>query len=146
MEHISNSPQETLALGRTLGGQLRGSEIILMNGDLGAGKTLLTKGIASALGIDENNPVVSPSFTLVNIHPARLELVHVDLYRLCSDEIYDLGLDDYMDEQHVLVIEWADVGRDFFKGPIIEIGISYTGAESRRITIKTELDYISLPN
>ncbi len=136
----TSSPEETLDLGRRLGASLKGGEIILLNGELGAGKTLLTRG----LGLDAATPVVSPSFTLVNVYPARLELVHVDLYRLKEDEVEELGLDDFMDAGHVLVIEWANVAAAYFKGSLIEIDLAYSGAESRSLKLKTDLDYLEL--
>lgn len=138
------SPEETLELGRKLGASLRGGEIICLNGELGAGKTLLTRGLGLGLGLDEATPVVSPSFTLVNIYPARLELVHVDLYRLKEDEVDELGLDDFMDPDHILVIEWANVAGAYFKGSLIEISLSYQGAAARQIEIKSDLEYLSI--
>ena len=140
----TNSPDATLELGRRLGASLKGGEIILLNGELGAGKTLLTRGLGRGLGLEASTPVVSPSFTLVNIYPARLELVHVDLYRLKDGEIEELGLDDFMDAKHILVIEWANVAAEFFKGALIEINIAYQGAEARQIAIKTDLDYLDI--
>ena len=121
---------------------MKGGEIILFSGDLGAGKTLMTKGIAKGLGLDDSTPVVSPTFTLVNVYKARLELVHIDLYRLDHDEIFELGLDDYLDREHVIVVEWSDVARDFFNGPIIEIKINYLGENTRMIEFISDLPYI----
>lgn len=132
-EHISNSPEETREFGRNIGKDLHGGEIILLHGDLGAGKTLLTKGIAEGLGIKGSLSVVSPSFTLVNVYKARLDIVHVDLYRLSSDEIHELGLEDYMDKEHVMVVEWAEKAGDFFTGKTLDITIEYISESSRRI-------------
>lgn len=131
---ISNSPQNTLEIGSKIGKSLSGGEIILLSGDLGAGKTLLTKGIAQGLGIERSTIVVSPSFTLVNIYKARLDIIHVDLYRLDSDEVYELGLEDFMDKDHIMVVEWAERAKGFFHGNILEIFIEYLGEESRRIS------------
>src|SRR5512141_3244292 len=80
-EFVSHNEQETFALGRHIGEQLSGGEILLLSGPLGAGKTILVKGIASALGLDAED-VTSPSFTLVSPHQGRLLLYHIDLYRL----------------------------------------------------------------
>jgi tRNA threonylcarbamoyladenosine biosynthesis protein TsaE len=137
-EYISNSQQDTKDLGRNLGKLLKGGEIILLHGDLGAGKTLFTKGIAEGLGVEDSTAVVSPSFTLVNIYKARLDIVHVDLYRLDSDEIYELGLEDYMDQEHVIVVEWAEKVHDFFSGRIIDITIGYMGEATRKITLNCQ--------
>ena len=129
----SKSPEETLLFGESIGKRLKGGEIILLSGDLGAGKTLLTRGIAKGLKA-EGSPVVSPSFTLVNIYKARLDIVHVDLYRLDSDSVTGLGLEDYMDSDHVIIVEWADIALDYFKDNIERIKIEYKG-ENERIII-----------
>jgi len=135
-EYLSHSPEDTRNLGRNIGKLLKGGEIVLLHGDLGAGKTLLTKGIAEGLGVEDPSTVVSPSFTLVNVYKARLDIVHVDLYRLDSDEIYDLGLEDYMDQEHVIVVEWAEKVHDFFSGQVVDVTIEYMGESStRKITL-----------
>lgn len=135
--YISNSPHETLKLGIQIGRSLCGGEIILLSGDLGAGKTLLTKGIAEGIGTEGSTTVVSPSFTLVNIYKARLDIVHVDLYRLDSDEVYELGLEDFMDKDHIMVVEWAERAREFFQGTILEVFIEYLGEQTRKISLDT---------
>ena len=133
IEIISCNTKETFELGRKIGSLLKGGEIILLSGDLGAGKTLIVKGIGSGLGINENTTVVSPTFTLVNFYEARIGLVHVDLYRLDFDGIRHLGLEDYMDNKHVIVVEWADISGGFFKGDILRIRIEYLTVNSRKI-------------
>jgi tRNA threonylcarbamoyladenosine biosynthesis protein TsaE len=140
-ERITNSPEQTFELGRTLGRQLSGGEILLLHGDLGAGKTLLTKGIAAGLGIEDPSVVVSPSFTLVNVYKAGLDIVHGDLYRLDSDAVYELGLEDYMDREHVLVIEWAEKAGDFFSGDILDIIIEHVGESERKFTLRSTRVY-----
>jgi tRNA threonylcarbamoyladenosine biosynthesis protein TsaE len=135
IECITNSPEETKNLGRRIGESLTGGEIILLHGDLGAGKTLLTKGIALGLGAPEKTAVVSPTFTLVNVYEARLDIVHVDLYRLDFDEIFELGLEDYMDQKHVMVVEWAEKASDFFSGTLLDVTIRSIGESSRRIVL-----------
>jgi tRNA threonylcarbamoyladenosine biosynthesis protein TsaE len=137
IEYISKSPLETLDLGVEIGKSLEGGEIILLSGDLGAGKTLLTKGIAQGVGTDSSTTVVSPSFTLVNIYKARLDIVHVDLYRLDSDEVFELGLEDFMNEDHIMVVEWAERARGFFQGKLIEVSIEYLSEHSRKISLQT---------
>src|SRR5213594_2945510 len=109
-EWISTSESETFHLGVRIGDQLAGGEIILLNGPLGAGKTMLVKGIAQALGIDEEE-VTSPSFTLVNPHQGRLLLYHIDLYRLDegAPAAHAVDLDEILrDERAVVIIEWAE--------------------------------------
>jgi tRNA threonylcarbamoyladenosine biosynthesis protein TsaE len=137
-EYICHSPQDTKNLGTSLGKLLKGGEIILLHGDLGAGKTLLTKGIAEGLGVEDPSAVVSPSFTLVNIYKAKLDIAHVDLYRLDSDEIYELGLEDYMDQEHVIVVEWAEKVHDFFSGNIVDVSIEYMGESTRKVTLNCQ--------
>lgn len=107
--------QETFDLGVQIGGQLAGGEILLLNGSLGAGKTMLIKGIASALGVDEDD-VSSPSFTLVNPYQGRLLLYHIDLYRLDagSSSAHAVDLDELLsDEAAVIAIEWAERMQDY---------------------------------
>lgn len=107
-EFITHSPEETLALGKRIGEQLKGREIFLLRGDLGAGKTVFAKGLASGLGIKPND-VTSPSFTLVNSHEGRLRLYHIDLYRLDFGSQDNLGLPEiFEDRDAVIVIEWAE--------------------------------------
>src|SRR4026208_2180421 len=106
----SGSANETFALGERLGSQLGGGEILLLDGPLGAGKTVFVKGIAAALGIDREE-VTSPSFTLVNPYDGRLRLYHLDLYRLDegASAAHAVDLDDLLaDEKSVIVIEWAE--------------------------------------
>ncbi|MDO8490551.1 MAG: tRNA (adenosine(37)-N6)-threonylcarbamoyltransferase complex ATPase subunit type 1 TsaE [Dehalococcoidia bacterium] len=109
MNCISPSPEQTQRLGRALGESANVGDVILLVGDLGAGKTTLTQGIAWGLGVAEY--AVSPSFVLVRQYQGRLPLYHVDLYRLENvAEIGDLGLDEYFYGKGVSVVEWADRG------------------------------------
>ncbi len=141
-EYTTNSPEETLDLGTRIGVSLKGGEIFLLSGDLGAGKTLLTKGIVEGVTPGSSSSVVSPSFTLVNIYNARLDIIHVDLYRLDSEEIYNLGLEDFMDKDHVMVVEWAERARGYFMGDIVEILIHHLGEHLRKITITSDIPWI----
>ena len=98
---------ETHALGQRLGAVLRAGDVVVLDGELGTGKTVLAKGIAVALGIDE--PVVSPTFTVVREYDAPTPLVHVDVYRLDRlQELHDLGFDDLVGGDAVTVVEWGD--------------------------------------
>ncbi len=106
-ELISHSPEQTQELGTRLGGLAMPGDVYLLTGNLGAGKTCLTQGIAWGLGIKEY--AASPSFIIVRELYGRLPLYHVDLYRLDHiEEIADLGLDDYFNANGVCVVEWAD--------------------------------------
>ena len=137
-ELVSNSERETFDIGVRIGSQLSGGEIILLNGLLGAGKTMLVKGIAHALGIDEEE-VTSPSFTLVNPHRGRLLLYHIDLYRLDegASAAHAVDLDEIMtDENAVVIIEWAErLGRYPLPTSCWQISISGDGDTPRRISI-----------
>ena len=98
---------ETLALGQRLGTLLRAGDVVVLDGELGTGKTVLAKGIAVALGVTD--PVVSPTFTVVREYDAPTPLVHVDVYRLDHvQELHDLGFDDLVGEEAVTVVEWGD--------------------------------------
>src|SRR2546421_2096599 len=137
-EVISHDESETFDVGERLGRQLGGGEIILLDGPLGAGKTMLVKGIAAALGIDQED-VTSPSFTLVNPHPGRLLLYHIDLYRLDegATSAHAVDLDELLaDERAVIVIEWAErMGRYPLPSPVWRVRIEGDGEEPRRINI-----------
>src|SRR4030095_5792981 len=109
-ETISNAPLDTFNFGFQIGERLQGGEILLLSGPLGAGKTLLVKGICAALGIDEED-VTSPSFTLVNPYDGRLRLYHIDLYRLDegATAAHAVDLDELLaEEDSVIAIEWAE--------------------------------------
>jgi len=139
-EAISHNEVETFDLGERLGRELTGGEIILLDGPLGAGKTMLVKGIASALGIDQEE-VTSPSFTLVNPHNGRLLLYHIDLYRLDegATAAHAVDLDDILtDEKAVVIIEWAErLGHYPLPEDVWRVSISGDGDEARHISIKT---------
>ena len=109
-EWISRDAGETFDLGRQIGAQLRGGEILMLDGPLGAGKTILVKGLAAGLNVDPDE-VTSPSFTLVNPYNGRLSLFHIDLYRLDAgaSAAHAVDLEELLtDERAVIVIEWAE--------------------------------------
>jgi len=137
-EWISNSERETFDLGVRIGTQLSGGEILLLSGPLGAGKTMLVKGIAHALGIGEED-VTSPSFTLVNPHQGRLLLYHIDLYRLDEGAAaaHAVDLDEILtDENAIVIIEWAErLGRYPLPYNVWRILIAGDGDEARKISI-----------
>src|SRR4028118_2063214 len=137
----SHKLADTFLLGKWIGEHLRGGEIILLDGALGAGKTIFVKGLGSALGLDFND-VTSPSFTLVNRHDARLTLYHLDLYRLTDgvSAAYAVDLDELLsDERAVIVIEWAERLRNYpLPSPVYRVTIRGDGEEVRRISIVRE--------
>lgn len=137
-EWVSFSERETFELGARIGEQLSGGEILLLNGPLGAGKTMLVKGVAHSLGIGEED-VTSPSFTLVNPHQGQLLLYHIDLYRLedGASAAHAVDLDELLaDENAVIVIEWAErMGGYPLPTGVLQISISGDGDRPRRISI-----------
>ena len=137
-EFVSANETATFELGISLGRRLAGGEIILLSGALGAGKTVLVKGIAHALAIDEEE-VTSPSFTLVNPHQGRLMLYHIDLYRLDegASAAHAVDLDEILtDEKAVVIIEWAErLGRYPLPDNVYRIIIKGDGDEPRQISI-----------
>ncbi|MBU1475600.1 MAG: tRNA (adenosine(37)-N6)-threonylcarbamoyltransferase complex ATPase subunit type 1 TsaE, partial [Acidobacteria bacterium] len=130
----SRSEAETMDIAADLAGHLRGDEVILLSGELGAGKTVFTKGICRGLGLEDIHSVGSPSYTLVNIYSARVTVYHMDLYRLGGEAaITDLGWEDFLGEG-IIVIEWADkITVDF---PCIRVRIEAGEDENRTITIR----------
>ena len=109
MKKKSHSPEETLHLGKSIGSSLISGDIILLFGDLGAGKTRLTQGICNGLGLEKDTYIRSPTFTLINEYQGRLPIYHIDLYRIDShEEIYSLGLEEILFNQGITIIEWAE--------------------------------------
>ena len=136
---LSNSPEETFNLGHTVGSRLQGGEILLLSGALGAGKTIFVKGMCAGIGIDEED-VTSPSFTLVNPYRGRLQLYHLDLYRLDegASAAHAVDLDDLLaDETSVIVIEWAErMGAYRLPDGVWRVEIVGDGEDPRAITIE----------
>ncbi|HEX8748854.1 MAG TPA: tRNA (adenosine(37)-N6)-threonylcarbamoyltransferase complex ATPase subunit type 1 TsaE [Pyrinomonadaceae bacterium] len=137
-EWITRSPEETQDAGERFGRTLRGGEVLLLSGQLGAGKTLFVKGMAQSLGVPEDE-VTSPSFTLVNHYEGRLKLYHIDLYRLNegAQAAYAVDLDELLaDESAVIVIEWAERMGDYpLPEPVWRIRITGDGDEPRTLSI-----------
>ena len=135
MEFISHSPEETEKIGAALGRVVPAGSIIAYRGDLGAGKTAFTRGLAKGLGCSEM--VTSPTYTIVNEYlGGRLPLFHFDMYRLCSsDDLFDIGWDDYLDRYGVCAVEWSENVDDAMEDAIY-ITIEKLGENSRRITIE----------
>ena len=139
MEFITNSPQETENLGAALGKILKPGTILAYRGDLGAGKTAFTRGLARGLGYKE--PVTSPTYTIVNEYlGGRLPLFHFDMYRLASsDDLWDIGWEDYLERGGVCAVEWSENVRDAMEDAVI-VCIQKLGEEKRKITITGGVD------
>ena len=135
MTYTTNSPVETEALGAALSKILPAGTILAYRGDLGAGKTAFTRGLARGLGYAE--PVTSPTYTIVNEYlGGRLPLFHFDMYRLgSSDDLWDIGWEDYLDRDGICAVEWSENVDDAMENAVW-VTIEKTGDESRRITIE----------
>ena len=133
---VSQNPEETRSLARQIGESLKGGEIVLLYGDLGVGKTVFVQGLAEGLGVPEDYYVVSPSFSLINEYPGRLRLVHVDLYRLEPAQVEDLGLEDYLEKDSVVSIEWAErLPSNLIPEEAILVRMQYLKEDQRRLEI-----------
>ena len=135
MEFITNCPEETEALGEKLAKILTPGTILAYRGDLGAGKTAFTRGLAR--GLDCREQVTSPTYTIVNEYlGGKLPLFHFDMYRLrCADDLFDIGWDDYLERGGVCAVEWSENVWEAMENPIT-VTIEKIGDNSRRITIE----------
>lgn len=143
----THSPSDTQALGKKIGRHLKAGDIIFLFGDLGAGKTTLTQGIAQGLGVTPEEYVRSPSFTLVNEYRGKTPVFHIDLYRIDSfPELENLGLEEVFSSEGISIVEWAEKlfsREDPATPPLlaidrwIEIHISIEEGESRKFDLKT---------
>lgn len=133
---VTHSAEETIRSGGEIGRRLTPPVLILLSGDLGAGKTTLTKGLASGLGAAEEDEVTSPTFTLVHKYERGSCVYHVDLYRITGPEDFDtLGLEEIFNEQAVVVIEWAEKLDLRTEWPVLRIRLEHVSEEERRISI-----------
>ena len=131
---VTNSPAETEAEGERLGGILRQGDLLILKGDLGAGKMTFVRGVARGAGSSAH--VASPTFQLVRVYPGRLQLAHVDLYRVeAGGQLADLGLDELLD-QGAVVVEWGD-RLQAAEGTLLSI--EHLGGDRRRLRVEREL-------
>ena len=135
---VTGSEEETTAAGERLAGQINGGDVVLLYGDLGAGKTAFVRGLARGLGASPDD-VSSPTFTLVQEYHGRVTLHHVDLYRLKEIEVGDLGLDELTSEPAVVAVEWAERWEDAPPRAWV-VRISNEGEDNRRISIEGPSD------
>lgn len=134
MKFVSHSVNDTYAFAKKVADKLKGGEVIILRGDLGAGKTTFTKGLAKALGVEET--VTSPTFTYVKEYYGRLPLYHFDMYRVAdADEVYELGLEEYFYKGGVVVVEWNKF--DDVKDPLV-IDVKAVGEGVREFNVNDE--------
>jgi len=143
---LSEHPEKTKKIGKELAGLLMPGDNIILNGPLGSGKTLFTKGVASGLGIIRPEYVNSPSFVIVKEYKGRINLYHFDLYRLDDiEDIQYMGMDEYINGNGVVVIEWAERMKGLLPEDYLDITIGIIGDEKRSFYFKPfgkRYDYI----
>jgi tRNA threonylcarbamoyladenosine biosynthesis protein TsaE len=144
LDIISNSPEDTIELGRRIGSQLKGGEVIGICGLLGSGKTHLIKGIAAGAGAQDSRQVNSPTFVIVNEYAGRLDIYHLDAYRLDSIAEFEmLGFDEYCRPQSVVLIEWADKIESALQAiDYIRIELQHAGQTQRKIHVENAPGYV----
>ena len=142
----SKSPEETIELGRRIGSRLKGGEVFAICGPLGSGKTHLIKGIAAGAGAEDLRSVTSPTFVIVNEYKGRLDIYHIDAYRLKSlAEFEMLGFDDLCYPQSVVLIEWADKIEAAIRNiDCIRIELAHAGARRRAVRLQNLPAHITL--
>jgi tRNA threonylcarbamoyladenosine biosynthesis protein TsaE len=138
-EVITHSAEETIALGRSLAPILTPPKLVLLRGNLGAGKTTLVKGIARAFDAAQEDDVTSPTFTLIHEYRGpHVHVYHIDLYRIDTPrQLETLGLDDLIAENSILLLEWGEKFQRFINERDVEIQIEHQGEDERRVRILT---------
>jgi len=146
LEITSKSPEQTIELGRKIGLQLRGGEIVAVCGLLGSGKTHLIKGIVEGAGAEDSKDVTSPTFVIVKEYVGRLDIYHIDAYRLDSiGEFEMLGFDDFCYPQSVALIEWADKIESALKSiDYVRVELFHAGETTRKIRIENTPEYMTI--
>lgn len=138
-EIITHSSEETIARGREIGASLKPRVLVLLSGDLGAGKTTLTKGIVSGIGAASEDEVTSPTFTLVHRYDRKARVYHVDLYRVSGlHDLETLGLEDVFAEDAVVIVEWPNQLTLRVDWPVVRIQLEHVAENIRRISVVDE--------
>jgi tRNA threonylcarbamoyladenosine biosynthesis protein TsaE len=133
---VSSNPEETFFIGKIIGEHLTKGDVLALMGELGTGKTCFTHGVARGMGVPERFRITSPSFTLINEYEGRMNLYHFDLYRLQgSQDMGDLGYEEYLFGEGVSVIEWADKIKDVISQEALRISFKYLDENRREIVI-----------
>ncbi|MGQ9784401.1 MAG: tRNA (adenosine(37)-N6)-threonylcarbamoyltransferase complex ATPase subunit type 1 TsaE [Armatimonadota bacterium] len=133
--YTSRSAEDTILLGERLGRLLNAGSIVALYGNLGAGKTILVKGIARGLGI--NATIHSPTFTLIHEHPGPIPLYHIDLYRVEEKDLDFVGIDEYLEMEGIVVIEWAEKIKSLLPSDRLDVELRTTNENSRVITLSS---------
>jgi tRNA threonylcarbamoyladenosine biosynthesis protein TsaE len=142
----TTSPVHTIDLGKAIGARLRGGEVFAIQGPLGSGKTHLIKGIALGVGAEHMDQVNSPTFVLVNEYQGRLDMYHIDAYRLDDPRDFELlGFDDFLYDHAVVLVEWADKVRQVL-APLnpIRIELAHVSDDVRSVTMINTPDYLEI--
>lgn len=135
-EFLTHSSEETIALGRELASQLRPPVLLCLEGELGSGKTTLSKGIISGLGVAREEDVTSPTFTLVHVFKNGVKVFHVDLYRIADrHHLETLGLEDIFSEPAIVLVEWPDRLALRTDWPVVQVHLEHGEGDSRRIRV-----------
>ncbi len=133
----THSSEETIARGREIGAGLKPPVLVLLSGDLGAGKTTLTKGIAAGAGAAREDDVTSPTFTLVHKYEGRTRVYHVDLYRVGDfHDLETLGLEDIFSEKAIVIVEWPDRLKLRTDWPVVRIELEHVSEDVRKIVME----------
>lgn len=134
MRFVTRSEEETLKIGAMIGERLKAGDVISLNGELGAGKTHITKGIAKGLGVDDY--ITSPTFIIVNQYEGRIPLYHFDVYRINDiDEMYEIGFDEYLYGNGACIVEWGKIVEELLPEHAIKIDINKIDDTTREIII-----------
>ena len=134
----TNSPEETMRLGRKIGKLLKQGDVIALIGNLGAGKTVIAGGLCCGLGVKEDY-ITSPTYTIINQYDGKIPVYHIDLYRLKNlDELYNLGWDEYIYGHGVCIIEWADRAAEMLSEEYLMVNIEVTGLDKRKISLQAK--------
>lgn len=137
VDQVTHSPEETVTLGRELAPRFQPPCLVLLEGELGSGKTTLVKGIVSGLGAAREEEVTSPSFTLVHEYGAARKVYHADLYRIeGAGDLATLGLDDLLDGDCTVLVEWGEKLGDNPPTPCVRIRMEHLGSEERRVVVE----------
>jgi tRNA threonylcarbamoyladenosine biosynthesis protein TsaE len=147
MEILTHSAEETIEQGRKLGAALKAPVLVLLSGELGAGKTTFTKGLAAGLGAATEDEVTSPTFTLIHKYDRAARAYHIDLYRITdAHDLGTLGIEDIFSETAVVIVEWPEKLTINLDWPVLRIHLSHVDENTRRIRTEDHLPIEPAPS